>query len=93
MQCRVTQDRWVIVKSLTKHGPLEAEMQISPVLLPLELHEQYEKAKRHDTGRSAPPPPGQKVSNMLLEKSGRQLLIAPERQLYTGGYIQTSYQL
>ena len=52
------------------------EWQTSPVFLPLEPHEQYEKAKRYDTGRLAP---GQKVSDMLLGKSRGQLLIAPQR--------------
>ena len=47
------------------------------VFLLREPHEQYEKAKRYDTGRWAPQ--GQKVSSMLLEKSQGQLLIAPER--------------
>ena len=55
IQSRVTQNRWVIAKgSDQKNGPLEEEMQITPVLLLLEPHEQYEKAKRHDTGRWAP---------------------------------------
>ena len=44
---------------------------------PGEPHEQYAKAKRQDTGTWASP--GQKVSSMLLGKSGGQLLIALER--------------
>ena len=36
---------------LTKHGSLEEEMANPPILLPGEPHEQYEKAKRYDTGR------------------------------------------
>ena len=36
-----------------------------------EPYEQYEKAKRYDTGRCAPP--GQKVSNMLLGKNRRAI--------------------
>ena len=43
------------------------------VFLLREPHEQYEKAKRYDTGRWAPQ--GQKVSSMLLEKSQGQLLV------------------
>ena len=52
------------------------EWQIIPVFLPGERHEQYEKAKRYDTGRCVP-----QVDrySMLLGKSGGQLLIAPER--------------
>ena len=45
---------------------------------------QYEKAKRYDTGRWPCPPPGWKVSNMLLGKIGGQLLIAPERMKQLG---------
>ena len=40
-------------KVLTKRGPLEEGWQTTPVFLPLEPHEQYEKAKRHDTRRRA----------------------------------------
>ena len=54
----------------------------TPVLLPWEPHEQYEKAKRYDTGKWAPP--GQKVSNMLLEKSRWHLLITPDRMMQLG---------
>ena len=44
------------------------EWQTTPVFLPREPHGQYEKAKRYDTRRWAPPtlPIGQKVSNMLI---------------------------
>ena len=45
-------------------------------------HEQYEKAKRYDTRRRAPP--GWKLSNMLLGKSRRQLLTAPKRMKWLG---------
>ena len=38
---------------LTKCGPLEEGWQTTPVLLPLEPHEKYEKAKRYDTRRWA----------------------------------------
>ena len=77
---------------LTKRGPLEEEMQITPVFLPREPHEQYENAKRYDTRRWAP---GRKVSNMLLGKSRGQLLIAPERMKwlitlqYCSGFCHT----
>jgi len=38
----------------TKCGPLGMEWQTTPVFLPRELHEQYEKAKRDSTERSTP---------------------------------------
>ena len=59
------------------------ERQTTPGFLLRELHEheQCEKAKRYDTGRSAP---GQKVSSMLLGKSGGQVLTAPERTKWLG---------
>ena len=58
------------------------EWQTTPVFLPREPHEQYEKAKRYDTRRWAPP--GWKVSNMLMGKSRRQLLTAPNRMKWLG---------
>ena len=45
-------------------------------ILPREPYEQYEKAQKYDTRRCVP---GQKVSNMLMERRGRQLWIGPER--------------
>ena len=48
--------------------------QLTPVLLPQEPHEQYEKAKKKKQTRRWVPQ-GQKVSNILLEKSRGQLLI------------------
>ena len=48
-----------------------------PVLSPGDPHRQYEKAERYDTGRRVPT--GRKLSNMLLGKSGGQLLTAPEK--------------
>ena len=48
-------------------------MQPTPVFLPGEPHEQYEKAKDMTVEMSSP---GWKVSNMLLEKRGE---IAPKR--------------
>ena len=56
------------------------EWQTTQAFLLRELHEQYEKAKRYDTGS----PPGQKVSSVLMRKSGGQLLIAPERMKHLG---------
>ena len=34
---------------MAKHGPLEEEMETTPVFLLQEPHEQSEKAKRYDT--------------------------------------------
>ena len=69
----------------TKHNPLEEgmrELQTISAFLLWETHEQYEKAKRYDTRRWAPP--GWKVSNMLMGKSRRQLLTAPKRMKWLG---------
>ena len=77
----VTQDRWIIMKSSEKNVVhWRREWQTTQVFLLGELHEQYEKAKRYDTGS----PSGQKVSNILIGKSGGQLLIAPERMKHLG---------
>jgi len=59
------------------------EWQTTPVFLPWESHEQYEKTKTYDTAKWAPCP-GQKVSNILLEKSEEQLQIATERMKHLG---------
>ena len=56
------------------------EWQTTSAFLPGEGHKQYEKARSYDTGR-CPPASGCKVSNILLGKSGGQLLIAPERMI------------
>ena len=53
----------------------------TPVFLPRESHEQYEKAKDMTPETE---PPGQKLFNMLLGKSRRQLLIAPEITKWLG---------
>ena len=58
--------------------------QPTPVFLPEEPHGQFEKVKRYDAGRWGSPPPGWKVSNVLLGKSRGQLLIAPERIKWLG---------
>ena len=42
------------------------------------------KRQRDMTPKDEHPPPGQKVSNMLLGKSEGQLLIAPERMKWLG---------
>ena len=60
--------------------------QATLIFLPQEPYEQYEKAKRYDTRRWAPP--GWKVSNMLLGKSRGQLLISPERMKEEAGTKQ-----
>ena len=58
------------------------EWQTTPETLPWEPHELYQKAKRCDTKRWAPP--GQKVSSLLLGKIGGQLLLALERMNWAG---------
>ena len=80
--CRATQDGWVTVKSSDKWGPLEEEIAAHSSILairapPGEPHKQYEKAKRCDTERWALT--GWNVFNMLLGRSGGQLLTAPVR--------------
>ena len=54
MPCRATHDGWVMVESLTKHGPLEKGTATTSVFLPWEPHEQYEKTKRLDTEDELP---------------------------------------
>ena len=54
------------------------ERQTTPLLLLWGPHEQYEKAKRYNTRRWAPP--GLTMSNMLPG----QLLLAPERMKWLG---------
>ena len=56
------------------------EQQTTPVFFLQEPQEQYEKAKRYDSGRWAHPQVN-KVSNMLLKKSED---IAPERMKRMG---------
>ena len=60
------------------------EWQSTPVFLPWEPHEQYEKVKRWHWKMS---PPGQKVSNVLLGKSRE---IGPERMKRLGNDTQLS---
>ena len=57
-------------------------MATTPVFLLQEPRSQYEKSKRYDNRKWAPP--GQKVSNMLLGKSRGQLRITPERKKRLG---------
>ena len=64
----------VAVKSSDETWSAAGGWQTTPVFLPGEPHEQYEKAKRYDIGRQTPP--GQKVSNKLLGKRGGKLLTA-----------------
>ena len=61
---------------LAKCGPLEEGMANHSSILAVGTHEQYEKAKSHDTGIWAP---GWKVSSLLLGKSGGPLVVGPER--------------
>ena len=52
MKCQATQERWVMVKSLDKDGPLEKGMgKTTSAFLPWEPHEQYEKETRYDAER------------------------------------------
>jgi len=75
MLCKAIQDGWAIEfwRSMVLWT---REWLTTLVLLLQELHEQYEKTKRYDIERQAPV--GWKVSNMLLGKSGGQLLIDPK---------------
>ena len=56
--------------------------QPTPVFLPQEPYEQYKKGKKIWHWKMSPS--GQKVSYMLLGKSGGQLLIPPERMKWLG---------
>ena len=56
--------------------------QTAPVCLPQEPHELYKKAKRYEHHRMSSP--GWKGSNLLLEKSSEQFLIAAERMKQLG---------
>ena len=56
--------------------------QTTPVCLPQEPHELYEKAKRYEHQQMSSAV--WKGSNMLLEKSRERLLIAPERKKQLG---------
>ena len=52
MLCRATQDGWVIMKSSDKTwSPLEKGIANHYSILAHEPHEQYEKAKRYETGK------------------------------------------
>ena len=51
--CRATRDGQVIVESSDKTSPLRREWQTTPVFLPWEPHEGYEKVKTYDTRRWA----------------------------------------
>ena len=73
------QERWSGLP-FPSPGHWRREWQAASVFLPLKPHEQHEKAKRHRKMS----PPGWKVSNMLLGKSGGQLLTAPERMKSLG---------
>ena len=80
--CRVTQDGQVIVKSSDKTW-FAGERNGKP------LHYFYHKnlmnsMKRQKDTTLQNSPPGQKVSNMLLGKSGGQLWTAPENMKWQG---------
>ena len=55
MPCRATQDGWVICQRvLTKRDSQEEGVQTTPVYLPWEPHELYERPKRYDTKDESP---------------------------------------
>ena len=84
MPCRATQDRWVIVKSSDKMWPTRGgngkPLQYSCV------RTLWKVWKGKNTRHRKVSPLGWKVSNILLGKSGGQLLtlIAPERMKWLG---------
>ena len=60
MLFRATQDRWVILETSAKHGPLKKGMENHFIILSLRTPrtpEQYEKANRYETGRWVHPCP------------------------------------
>ena len=88
--CRATQDRWAIVKSSNKTWFTGGGNGKS---LKSSCHENHMKSMKKQQKDMTPEddPPGQKVSNMLLGKSGGQLLIVPEgmkRQGHSGHDVQ-----
>ena len=88
--CRATQDRWAIVKSSNKTWFTGGGNGKS---LKSSCHENHMKSMKKQQKDMTPEddPPGQKVSNMLLGKSGGQLLIVPEgmkRQGHSGNDVQ-----
>ena len=75
MQCRATQDEWVIVKSFQRMWSTGAENSNPLQILLVEHREQYGKSKRYEQWWVSSP--GWKACNMLLGMSRKQLLIAP----------------
>ena len=82
MPCRATQDGQVIAESSGKMWSTgEGNGKPPPVYLPWELHELCRRTKLWHQKMS---PPGLKVSNILLGKSGGELLRVPERMKQLG---------
>ena len=83
MPCRATQDRWITVKSSEKMWSTKWRRKWQTTLVFFAWNpKNSEEAKKMWHQKMSPP--DQKVSNMLLEKSGGQLLIAPERMKWLG---------
>ena len=78
--CRSTQDGWVIVKSSNK--TLEEGMASHSSILATRTTWTIWRGKKIWHQKMSPP--GQKVSNMLLARSGGQLPKAPERMKRLG---------
>ena len=82
MPCRAPQDGWVIVESSDKTWSTGGGNGKPPQY---SCHENpMNSMNRQKVLTPEDEPPGQKVSNMLLGKSGGQLLIAPERMRQLG---------
>ena len=82
MLCRATQDRWVMLKSFTKCGPLEKEMATHSNILAWRTPWAVWKGKK--TWHWKMSWTGQNVSSMLLSMNREWLLIAPERMKWLG---------
>ena len=82
MPCRTTQDRQVIVESSDKMWPT-GKGNVKPHQSSC-LENPIDSMKRQKDTTPENDPPGQKMSNMLLGKNERELLIAPERMKRLG---------
>ena len=77
MPCRAPEDGWVIVKSSDKRWSTGERKANHSSILAMKTPWTVQKGKKIRNEKMNPP--GQKMSNMLLGKSGGQLLIVPER--------------
>ena len=82
MPCRATQDGCSLWRVLTKRNPLERKMGNHSSIVTMRTPWTVWKGKIIWHQKMSPP--NQKVSNMLIKKRGRQLLIAPERIKWLG---------